>query len=89
MNLSKDTKMFESSSTMDTSIITLIPCDYDSSEEDEKPVNISQDSINSSDILESSDDEIVITKITQFIKIEKNFDSIKEDKFKKNETNIV
>ena len=84
----KNMKSIESSSTMDISIITLIPCDYDSSEEDEKLINISN-SIESSDILDSSDDEIEITKITQLIKLEKQIEIINEDNDTNNEIIIV
>ena len=81
----KGKKSIESTSTIDASIITLIPCDYDSSEEDEKSVNISENSIESSDISDSSDDENELIKITQFIKLKKEVELIKEDKTDKNE----
>ena len=78
----------ESASTMDTSIITLIPCDYDSSEEEsEKSLNVSQDSIDSSDISESSDDKFEIINKIEFIKSEKNIDITKEDEIEKNKIN--
>ena len=41
-------------------IITLIPYEFQSIEEDE--LNNSQDSIDSSDFVDSSDDEVVIVK---------------------------
>ena len=41
-------------------IITLIPCEFESIEEDE--LNNSQYSIDSSDFVDSSDDEVVIVK---------------------------
>ena len=89
MNPSKRTKTTESSSTMEISIITLIPCDYDSSEEeDEKSVNVSKDSMDSSEILDSSDDEIEIIKINEIIKPNKEPNLIQNIKVKRND-NIV
>ena len=89
MNPSKRTKTTESSSTMEISIITLIPCDYDSSEEeDEKSLNISKDSMDSSEILDSSDDEIEIIKINEIIKPNKEPNLIQNIKVKRND-NIV
>ena len=55
-------------SSLDDSIITLIPCEYD-------PINgydsLSEDSIDSSEILDSSDDELEIIKINELYKINK------------------
>ena len=56
-------------STEETSIIDLIPCDYDSSEENDY-LNISQDSIDSSELVDDSDCEFeVIKKIYTINKI--------------------
>ena len=71
-------------STEETSIIDLIPCDYDSSEENDY-LNISKDSIDSSELVDDSDGEFeVIKKIYNINKIldkadEKN--DVKNDEF--------
>ena len=59
----------------ETHIITLIPCDYDSFDEDDDE-NSSQNSIDSSELAEDSDGEIEI--ITYFRKVKKNLDIIDE-----------
>ena len=71
VNLSK-------SSTGNFSIISLIPCDYNSSEENDYE-NLSQDSIDSSELVDDSDAEVEI--ITEFYKINKksNENSKKND----------
>ena len=53
-------------SVEDYSIITLIPCEYDPIDGYGSP---SEDSIDSSDILDSSDDELETIKIKKFYKI--------------------
>ena len=50
----------QSSNFEQLNIITLIPCELESEEENE--LNNSQDSIASSDLADSSDDEVVIVK---------------------------
>ena len=50
-------------------IITLIPCEFELDEDDE--LNNSQDSIASSDLADSSDDEVVIVKEIRSINEEK------------------
>lgn len=51
-------------STEKTSIITLIPCGYDSSEDEGDYENSSQNSIDSSELVDDSEDEVqLITKI--------------------------
>ena len=57
----------------ETSIITLIPCEYDSSEEDD---NSSQNSIDSSELAEDSDGEVEV--ITYYKRLYKNLDKIGE-----------
>ena len=69
-------------STEETSVITLIPCEYDSSEEN-CYVNSSQDSIDSSDLVDDSDGEIQI--ITEIFIENKNLG--KDDK-KSDEKNV-
>ena len=78
----------ESSSTIDTFVITLIPCDYDSSDEYEKSLNVSKFSISFSDISDNSDG-FEIVKNTEIIKSEKKHDIMKEDKNRSNEINIA
>ena len=78
----------ESSSTIDTFVITLIPCDYDSSDEYEKSLNVSKFSISSSDISDNSDG-FEIVKNSEIIKSEKKHDIMKEDKNRSNEINIA
>ena len=54
-------------------IITLIPCELESDEENE--LNNSQDSIASSDLADSSDDEtITVTEIKPFNEIKKKIE---------------
>ena len=60
----------------ETHIITLIPCDYDSFDEDDDDKNSSQNSIDSSELADDSDGEIEI--ITYFRKVKKNLDVIDE-----------
>ena len=50
------------------SIITLIPCEYDPTDGYDSP---SEDSIDSSEIIDSSDDELETVKINEFYKINK------------------
>ena len=83
MEPSKKKKTIGYSSTSETFTITLIPCDYGSSG-DEDSINLSEDSMNSSEILDSSDDEIEIIKIKKIIKSSKELDIIKENEAKKN-----
>ena len=78
----------ESSSTIDTFVITLIPCDYDLSDEYEKSLNVSKFSISSSDISDNSDG-FEIVKNSEIIKSEKKHDIMKEDKNRSNEINIA
>ena len=54
-------------STEDYSIITLIPCEYDP-EEGYDSLSESEESIDSSEILDSSDDELEIIKINEIYK---------------------
>ena len=54
--ISSDNYLSILSTEEDVSIITLVPCDYESSEEDDY-VNLSQNSIDSSELLDDSDDE--------------------------------
>ena len=61
--------------TEETSIVNLIPCDYDSSEEDDYP-NSSQDSIDSSELVDDSDGEVEL--ITEVYEINKKLDKIDE-----------
>ena len=61
----------------ETPIITLIPCDYDSNEEDDFE-NSSQNSIDSSELSDDSDDESEII-ITSFKKLNKNSDKVDEN----------
>ena len=54
----------------ETNIIKLIPCDYDSSYEEENILNQTQNSIESSDLVDCSDDDdekesIVVTEINK------------------------
>ena len=69
-------------STEEAPIITLLPCDYDSSEENEY-ANSSQDSIDSSELVENSDDET--QHITEIYIINKKFDKIEEKNVDKND----
>ena len=90
MNPLKTSKKTESSSTTENFIITLIPCDFDSSEEEnEKSVNESQDSLNSSDILDSFDDEVEMINEIEIIRPEKDLEIIKEVKIKSNKIIIA
>ena len=57
----------------ETSIITLIPCDYDSFEED---YSENSSSIDSSELAEDSDGETEI--ITYFHRLNKNLDKVDE-----------
>ena len=61
--------------TEETSIVNLIPCDYDSSEEDNY-ANSSQDSIDSSELVDDSDGEVEL--ITEVYEINKKLDKIDE-----------
>ena len=64
-------KSFESSvSSSETSIITLIPCEYESSDDDDYG-NLSQDSIDSSELVDSSDDENETIKIEKISSLNK------------------
>ena len=63
-------------STEETSIINLIPCDYDSSEEEDY-ASLSQDSIDSSELVDDSDDEGQL--ITEFYIINQKLDKIDEE----------
>ena len=62
-------------STEETSIIALIPCEYDSSQEEDY-ANPSQDSIDSSELVDDSDDEVQF--ITEAYKINENSKKIDE-----------
>ena len=57
------------------SIITLLPCDNDLCEEDDY-TNLSQNSIDSSELVDDSDDEAEL--ITNFIRIHKKLNKIDE-----------
>ena len=62
-------KSFESSAlSSETSIITLIPCEYESSDDYE---NLSQDSIDSSELVDSSDDENETIKVEKISSLNK------------------
>ena len=66
-------KSFDSStSSFETSIITLIPCDYESSDEGELE-NVSHDSVDSSELVDSSDEENEPTKIEKISSLKKGF----------------
>ena len=54
------------SNSTEDSIITLIPCEYDPEEGYD---SLSENSLDSSEILESSDDELEIIKINEIRKI--------------------
>ena len=89
MNSTNTTNIIESSSTTKAFFITLIPCDNESSDiENEKSLNVSKDSIDSSEILDSSDDEIKIIKIKEIFKSNEMLDIIEEDKIKNNKSII-
>ena len=75
--ISSDNYLSILSTEEDVSIITLVPCDYESSEEDDY-VNLSQNSIDSSELLDDSDDEGEL--ITEIFILNKKLD-------KKDETN--
>ena len=68
-------------STEETSIIDLIPCDYDSSEEN-GCLNISQDSIDSSELVDDSDGEFEVIK--KIYTINKILDKVDEKNGAKN-----
>ena len=57
----------QSSELEEFDIIELIPCELESDEEDE--VNKTQDSIASSDLADSSDDDVVLIKEIQPLKV--------------------
>ena len=63
-------------SIIETSIITLTPCDYESSEEDDL-VNSSQDSIDSSELVDDSDNEA--EPITELFIINKKLEKVDEN----------
>ena len=67
--------------TEETPIITLIPCEYGSSEEEDYS-NSSQYSIESSELGDDSDNETQL--ITQFCTVNKILDKIDEKKVEKN-----
>ena len=73
-----------SSSSLETSIITLIPCEYESSDEDDNR-NESNDSIDSSELVDSSDDENEPTKIEKISPLDKRTTGTKETKTKNDE----
>ena len=73
-------------STEETPIITLLPCDYGSSEENDYN-NSSQDSIDSSELVDNSDDET--QHITEIYIINKKFDEIEEKNDDKNDEIII
>ena len=58
-------------STEENSVIYLFPCDYDSSEEDDY-VNSSQNSIDSSELVDDSDNEAEL--ISEFVVLKKKSD---------------
>ena len=60
---------------IENSVITLIPCDYDSSKEN-NDVNLSQNSIDSSELVDDSDDEA--ETITEIYSLGKKLDKIDE-----------
>ena len=70
-------KSFTISREEESSIITLLPCDYGSSEEDDY-TNLSQDSIDSSEIADDSDDKTIL--ITKFCTLNKRLNKIDEKK---------
>ena len=81
--LSSNSNSTSSTKEEETSIIFLIPCDYDSSEQDDEE-NVSQNSIESSEVVSDSDDEVEM--ITYFERLNKNFNKVEE---KSNEINFV
>ena len=64
-------KTFDSSSSScETSIITLIPCDYESSDDDDYE-NVNENSIDSSELVDSSDEENESMKIESIFPLDK------------------
>ena len=61
----------------ETTIITLIPCDYDLSEEDDD-VNLTQNSIDSSDLVDDSDDDDA-EKITEIFTMNRRLYTFNEN----------
>ena len=72
----------ESTDAEETSIITLLQCEYDSSEEENDYANSSQDSIDSSELVDSSDDEAEL--ITEFYTLNKKVEKIGEKSGERN-----
>ena len=64
------------------SIITLISCDYDSSVEEDDYADSSQDSIDSSELVDDSDDEA--ETITEIYEINKKLEKMDEKTGEKN-----
>ena len=64
------------------SIITLISCDYDSSVEENDYADSSQDSIDSSELVDDSDDEA--ETITEIYEINKKLEKMNEKTGEKN-----
>ena len=64
------------------SIITLISCDYDSSVEENDYADSSQDSIDSSELVDDSDDEA--ETITEIYEINKKLEKMEEKTGEKN-----
>ena len=64
------------------SIITLISCDYDSSLEEDDYADSSQDSIDSSELVDDSDDEA--ETITEIYEINKKLEKMDEKTGEKN-----
>ena len=60
---------------IENSVITLIPCDYDSSKENNY-ANLSENSIDSSELVDDSDDEA--ETITEIYSLGKKLDKIDE-----------
>ena len=65
--------------TSKSSVITLHPCDFDPEEDDN--VNSSEDSIDSSELVDDSDDEAQV--ITEFLILNKKLDKDDENKDEK------
>ena len=68
-------------STKENSIITLFQCDYDSLEEN-NDINLDQDSIDSSELVDDSDDETQY--ITEIYQLNKKLDKTDEKINEKN-----
>ena len=69
------------SSSCGTSIITLLPCDYELSDDDNYG-NVSQDSIDSSELVDSCEDENEFIKIEEIFSLNKGLTKTEEIKVK-------